>query len=69
VATKPAVTAKTNWVLRAAQDGMAWVSPTADGELQRVTVGQSLPGIGKIKSIEVVDGAWQVVGTTGRIRQ
>lgn len=69
VATKPAAPAKTNWVLRAAQDGMAWVSPTADGELQRVTVGQSLSGIGKIKSIEMVDGAWQVIGTTGRIRQ
>ncbi len=64
VAAKPVA-----WVLRAAQSGMAWVSPSKDGDLQRVAVGETLAGVGRIRSIEIKDGAWEITGTKGKIRQ
>lgn len=71
-AAKPAVApapAKSNWVLRAAQAGEAWVSRGAQGSLQSVKVGDSLPGIGRVTAISQRDGVWVVVGTNGSLRQ
>ena len=62
--------AGSGWVLKGAKPGMAWVSQKGSSKIRTVTVGQSLPGIGKIKAI-VKDsiGYWAVSGTQGRISQ
>lgn len=58
------------WTLRAAQSNEAWISRSAEGELKSVTVGDTLSGIGRITAIrQTASGAWEVVGTTGSIRQ
>lgn len=54
--------------LRAAQPGVAWVSD-ANGTLQEVRVGDTLPGIGRVNSISQSGGAWSVNGQSGRLSQ
>jgi hypothetical protein len=58
-----------NWVLRAAQDGEAWISPTAQGQLRHVKVGETISGLGRITAIELKNGRWVVSGTQGTVRQ
>lgn len=66
---KKEVTKKASWVLRAATPGTAWVSVDAQStELQRVTVGQALKGIGTVKEIRQKDGVWEVVGSSGTLK-
>jgi hypothetical protein len=57
------------WEMRAAQPGRAWVSHPGERDMQSVEVGQSLPGIGQITSIDYQNGRWTVYGTQGRIDQ
>lgn len=62
--------AQVRWVLRAAQSSEAWVSRSSEGELRSVTVGQSLEGIGRVTAIrQTGNGAWEVIGTQGTLRQ
>jgi hypothetical protein len=57
------------WVLRAATPESAWVSAGANApDLKRIAVGDSLPGIGKVKAIRQNGGQWQVIGTAGTVR-
>jgi len=57
------------WVLRAATPDAAWVSMTRDSmELRRVAVGESLPGLGRVKEIRQSGDAWQLVGETGVLK-
>lgn len=58
------------WVLKAAKPGMGWVSSKGSGELRSVSIGDQLPGIGKVTAI-VKDsaGQWSIHGTSGRISQ
>lgn len=61
---------KTHWVLKSAKPGTAWVSAEGTDDLRTVSVGDSLPGIGKITSVSVgSDGHWAVIGTHGKINQ
>jgi intracellular multiplication protein IcmG len=64
-----ASTAVPKWVLKGAQPGQAMVSKPGDSEMRSVVVGDSLPGIGTIRSIGYENGRWSVVGTQGRITQ
>jgi len=57
------------WELRAAQPGKAWVSQKGRSELQPIIVGDTLSGIGRIESIEYVGNQWIVTGTQGFIKQ
>ncbi|MCB9978800.1 MAG: hypothetical protein H6862_04245 [Rhodospirillales bacterium] len=57
------------WEIRAIQPGVAWVAPVGGNDMQTVSVGDSLPGLGVVRRISVVDGVWVVEGTTGRLRQ
>ncbi len=57
------------WELRAAQPGRAWVSRQGQREMQSVSVGDTLSGIGRIERIDYTAGRWVVVGTQGQIRQ
>lgn len=60
--------AGSGWVLRAATPDTAWVSmgPEAQ-ELRRVTVGETLSGIGKVKEIRQDGESWTLVGTKGSV--
>ena len=70
---QPAPVAKTastgRWELRAAQPGRAWVSKPGERDMQAVSVGESLPGIGRISAITYTNGRWTVTGTQGSIQQ
>ncbi len=57
------------WELRAAQAGEAWVARKGSDNLQHVTVGQSVSGLGRVTSIREKNGAWVVVTTGGTLRQ
>jgi hypothetical protein len=54
--------------LRSAMPGEAWVSLGEVNALQHIKVGDHLPGIGKIRSIDFSAGEWVVLGTMGSIR-
>lgn len=70
-ASKPATPApaKVSWILRAAQNGEAWISPSIEGDITHVIIGQNVRGLGKVTAIRSVNGKWEVVGTQGSIRQ
>lgn len=68
-AVPQAAAAAPKWVLKGAQPGQAMVSKPGDSEMRSVVVGDSLPGIGTIRSIGYENGRWSVVGTQGRITQ
>ncbi len=60
---------KVNWVIRAAQSGSAVIYDKNSNEMKTVEVNNIVSGIGRIKSIEVVDGKWLIIGALGTIRQ
>jgi hypothetical protein len=58
------------WVLKSAKPGMAWVAEPGSSELRSVTVGESIPGLGKILSIAPdASGKWEINGTKGKLGQ
>lgn len=65
--TAPVTAAK--WTLKAAQPGQAMVTKEGSSDVISITPGQSLPGIGIVKSITMENGRWVVSGTNGQIRQ
>ncbi len=66
-ASKTAPTSQ--WELRAAQPGRAWVSPQGSRDMQSVVVGDTLTGIGKVTGIVYQNGQWTIQGTQGAIHQ
>src|SRR5262249_11799620 len=58
--------ASSNWVLKSAKPGTAWVSEPGSAEIRAVSVGETLNGLGKITSISQDSGGrWVVSGTKG----
>ncbi len=64
-AIKPAV----RWVLRSAQNGRAVIAPQGSHDLQNVSVGDSVKGLGRILSIQKENGLWVLRGTKGTLTQ
>ncbi len=61
--------AESNWVLRAASPGQAWVATSATShDLKQVQVGDKLTGIGRVTAIQKQGDAWIVRGTKGSIQ-
>lgn len=58
-----------SWELRGAQPGQAMLSSRGGMDIRTVSVGNSLPGLGKILSIEQSPNGWVVKGTQGRVNQ
>lgn len=57
------------YILKSAMTGEAWVSSKEKpDELRSLRVGDVVPGLGKIKSIERENGTWVVVGTAGMLK-
>lgn len=72
--TKPApVTAsvaRVSWELRGAQPGKAMISRKgSSGDVRSVAVGDTVPGLGTIRSIEQTSAGWTVRGTLGQVTQ
>jgi hypothetical protein len=64
VANKAVVSVSSNYAIQSAMAGEAWITKSSDLEMiQHVSVGDVVPGIGKIKSILENDGKWAVVGS------
>jgi hypothetical protein len=59
----------TDWVLKSAKPGMAWVSKEGDNNLKSVSIGDRLEGVGKIKRIDILQGKWVVEGSNSKIVQ
>lgn len=58
------------WVLKSAKPGIAWVAKRGSDELQTISVGEQLPGLGRITAIAKDSmGQWVVNGTKGRVSQ
>lgn len=57
------------WVLKSAQPGQAMVSRAGEHEMRNVTVGDTLPGVGRVQQIYQSPAGWVVEGTSGRILQ
>lgn len=68
VAKKPAVS-NVRWVLKAAMPGQAYVARKGSADILQVTVGDKLPGIGRITKISMANNRWVVKGTAGSIHQ
>jgi hypothetical protein len=57
------------WELRSAQPGVAWVGRSGSADMNRYTVGQTIPGVGTIQSVLPENGVWVVRTSGGMIRQ
>jgi hypothetical protein len=57
------------WVLRAATPDAAWVSKGADSmQLLQIKVGDTLPGVGKVRAIRQSGDGWELVAARGTVR-
>jgi hypothetical protein len=63
------VQAGSDWILRSATPGMALLGQADNDDLQRVSVGDSISGLGRITSISEQNGHWVVKGTGGSVVQ
>ncbi len=58
------------WVLKSAKPGMAWLAMSGSAELYTFSVGEELPGLGKIGAIaQDTSGRWVVSAAHGKISQ
>lgn len=61
--------AVTKWKLQSAQEGSAVIYNPISGDLQSISVGDRVDGLGRVKSVTLVNNRWVVTGTTGKISQ
>lgn len=67
-AEKPAPAPR--WVLKSAKPGVAWVAAPGSNELKAISVGETLPGIGRVTAVAKDSGGrWVVSGTKGMVSQ
>lgn len=57
------------WILRSAQPGKATIAQAGSNDMRTVEIGQTVSGLGRIKTIQVENGLWVVRGTRGRVSQ
>jgi len=60
---------KMTYELRGASNGQAVIAQKGTQNLQTVTIGTIVRGLGNIKSIAIENGQWVVRGTSGTVRQ
>jgi hypothetical protein len=59
-----------NWVLRSADSNAAWISVDGSNDIQKIVVGDTLEGLGEIRSIDFDRyQGWVVTGTKATITQ
>ena len=57
------------WVLKSVAGDSAWIADKKGKNFQKVTVGMTVKGLGKITSIKEKKGKWVIQGTKGRVVQ
>ncbi len=57
------------WILKSAQPGQAYISRSGQDDMISVRVGDSVAGIGRVRSVDTENGRWVIEGTEGRISQ
>lgn len=57
------------WVLKSAQKSRALLSREGQSDIRTVAVGDKVPGLGTILSIDQGQYGWAVVGTSGRVTE
>lgn len=57
------------WEMRSASSSSALIYDKLSGEMQSIGVGSNVKGVGRVKSIEKINGKWVIVGTQGKISQ
>lgn len=65
--SKPVIPVK--WTLKSAQTGKAVLYNSASDQTVLVEVGNNVQGLGRVKSIEKINGKWLVSGTSGSVSQ
>lgn len=65
--SKPVIPVK--WTLKSAQTGKAVLYNSATDQTVLVEVGNNVQGLGRVKSIEKINGRWLVSGTSGSVSQ
>lgn len=64
----PVRAAKTpTWVMRSAHQGRAVLADAKTGDLLKISVGDTVPGLGRIQSIRFDTGRWIVQGTRNKV--
>lgn len=63
-ASKPA-----SWVLKSAKPGHAVIANAKTGDYRSISVGDDVPGIGKVTAIGESPSGWAVQGTAGKISE
>ena len=58
-----------SWILKSAQPGQAVVYEKYSQETLAVEIGDNVRGLGKVKSIDKINGKWIVSGTQGTVFQ
>ncbi len=57
------------WIIRAAGSGSAIIYDKTSGEMKSVEINDTVSGVGRIKSIKLIDGIWVITGTSSKIEQ
>jgi len=66
---KPKKQPMAQWVMRSARPGFATISPKDSRDFRQVETGDTVPGIGKIKSIQIENGRWVIRGSIDKVSQ
>lgn len=57
------------WILKSAQKSRALLSREGQSDIRTVAVGDKVPGLGTILSIDQGQYGWAVIGTSGRVTE
>ena len=61
--------AKDVWVLKGIAQGQAWIAKEGSNDIKKVTVGDTVQGLGKITSVGLENNVWTVRGSQGSVTQ
>ncbi|MEC7576518.1 MAG: hypothetical protein VX468_04255, partial [Pseudomonadota bacterium] len=57
------------WVLKGIAQGQAWIAKEGSNDIKKVTVGDTVQGLGKITSVGLENNVWTVRGSQGSVTQ
>ena len=57
------------WVLKGIAQNEAWIAQEGSTDIKKVSVGDTVKGLGRISSIGLENGVWMVRGTQGSVKQ
>ena len=66
---KPVKTVSSQWILKGANSNKAILSDKRTGDLKTISIGQTVPGLGRILSISESGSGWSVKGTLATVTE